>query len=723
MKSLQIVTGHHPQEMVSFAALELQRYVGELFGISATITPGITPEVAPEPVAGAALALLDAKAAGIDPLDDDQSFVLRRADVDGQPRMIAVGGSAKATMWAVYELVELWGVRYLLHGDVFPEIPTTGKQFSFPDIDRVWTPNLRVRCWRLNNVFACGPESWGLDETCRFINQVAKMKFNEILFSLWPWQPYLHLEYKGVKKQESYSWFNFKYPVDGDTIGKELFGGASLFENPDFAGITDYQQRHVAAKSQMRSIIQHGAKRGMVADTTNVIVEFPLEFKSILPGGVISHQLASRTCRPGSDTDPNDPVLIDLVRMNLRTITETYPDADFMHLCMPEHREWLDQTDDAWRTLDEKYNLSEILTLEQAIEQAKRRTDVHGGADRQVSRVKGDITMLAFLDKIFEDQTILQRAGRDPVRLIYSSLADELTPLLAKLGGEGSELLLFIDYTAHRITNRIDLLDNAPTDTMPCRFIFTLADDNIGLLPQLATKPLHTIATRMRETGWAGFTTRFWLIGDQDPCIHYLARSCWNDNVTPEDAFADLAANVCGEQAADAICQAWNIVEQITDQLDRHGMGFAFPVPGMVTKYFEAGEPIAPPIIEVRGQYEHAWRLVNDVLPNVRASGRTFAEYLAARLRFAVCYLDAVEAVCEAAIAQNQSRTEQAIDQMENALTAIREGLEIFAAVVMDNSDRGAIAIMNDYAYRPIRDILAALKTGNPTDPIMQTSV
>jgi hypothetical protein len=67
------------------------------------------------------------------------------------------GGSPQSALWAVYELVEKWGVRYLLHGDVLPE----KSQFQLPDTDLVMEPILPVRQWRVINDFACGPESWG----------------------------------------------------------------------------------------------------------------------------------------------------------------------------------------------------------------------------------------------------------------------------------------------------------------------------------------------------------------------------------------------------------------------------------------------------------------------------------------------------------------------------------------------------------------------------------
>ena len=51
----------------------------------------------------------------------DQGIVLRRTELQGRPALIVGGGSPQATLWAVYELVERWGVRYLVDRDVLPE--------------------------------------------------------------------------------------------------------------------------------------------------------------------------------------------------------------------------------------------------------------------------------------------------------------------------------------------------------------------------------------------------------------------------------------------------------------------------------------------------------------------------------------------------------------------------------------------------------------------------
>ena len=68
--------------------------------------------------------------------------MLKRAVLDGKPALIIGGGSPRATLWAVYELVERWGVRYLLHGDVLPD---PRGPFRLPEKDVVLEPLLRVR--------------------------------------------------------------------------------------------------------------------------------------------------------------------------------------------------------------------------------------------------------------------------------------------------------------------------------------------------------------------------------------------------------------------------------------------------------------------------------------------------------------------------------------------------------------------------------------------------
>ena len=705
MTELAIVTGGQPDQQVLFAAGELKRYVSKLFGVAAVVSP--------EAPSAEAVVFLDAAAAGLEQPSDEQSFLLCRLTHNDRPALAAIGGSPTATLWAVYELVERWGVRYLVHGDIFPDDAGT---FHLPDVNETFTPNLRVRCWRLINDFACGPESWGLDENIRFINQLAKLKFNEIFLSFYPWQSYVHYEFRGAQKESALSWFGYPYLIDEDTVGREIFAGATEFENPDLAGITDYRQRHEAARRQAQGILQHAQRRGMNTGITASLLEYPLELQPQIPGSKTVDQLGFLTCGPGDDHDPYDPLLVELVRTVIGAHLQTYPEADVIYLGVPEHRAWMDRAEDAWQRLDAKYDISSVLSLEEAVRNAENRSEVFGGVQRQVSRIKADIVAVSLLDKVLEDQQLLARCGKPPVRVIYGQVAEELWPILPRLLPEGGGLHGFIDYTAHRIVDQIETMDYASTEEVPCRMIFTLADDNVGLLPQLSTIPLDKIAARMRESGWEGFTTRHWLIGDLDPTVQYLAHSSWDASISPSAAFADLAATVCSSQGTQPLIEAWHLIESVGAGFSKYGIGYGFPTVRMMTKHWEGpevnpivGDCLSEAILADRNRYARALELAREASSHARPAGKQFVEYLIGRLVFGVRYIDTTEAVLNAGVAERAGQRETAIAELHTAMAKIREAIQAYADVAADNSDRGAIAILNENSYRRIREKLQEL--------------
>ncbi len=128
-----VVVGPHAPALERFTAEELCRYLASLYRLhvrpttrvpaaAQTLflvgTPGCNPAIAQ--------ACKDRPFPGV----GEQGIVLRRAQLRARPALIIGGGSPEAALWSVYELVERWGVRYLLHGDVVPE----RRAFSLPDL-------------------------------------------------------------------------------------------------------------------------------------------------------------------------------------------------------------------------------------------------------------------------------------------------------------------------------------------------------------------------------------------------------------------------------------------------------------------------------------------------------------------------------------------------------------------------------------------------------------
>ena len=721
-QSVELIIGKEADELERFAASELQGYLKRLFSISATIvnSPGETSEylfILGNPDNNPFV--VQTLGEGNFPQLSEQGFLLRKITFMDKPAMIISGGSSVATMWGVYELVERYGVRYLLQGDVYPENPG---DFHFPEIDNAFEPLLRVRWWRVINDFAMGPESWGMADYRPVIDQLAKLKFNRIGLSTWPWQPFLDLEIKGIKRQSATLWFNFHYPITDDMPGREIFGDEEEFWNPDLPRGASYEEFSAAGERLCHELIAYAHSRGMEASFSASVMDFPEEFRPLIPDAQSVNQLGNLTVGPGPAVMPDDRDLAEVSGAVVKAAINTYPDADLYTIGMPEHRAWTEQYEWAWQKLDEKYQIGQVISLEEVLEKARNRTSYPGGAERAIAEVKGDIAALYFFDRLLTSPDVLAKSRKPGARIAIDAVAEELFPILHSVLPKGSEMRVFVDYTASRVVRRREALRNVPAQEILSSLIFTLHDDNVGLLPQLATGSLHELTCDLRKYGWSGFSTRYWLISDHEPCIAYLSKAAWDANATPKEVYADQIRVVCGEAAVEQMLEAFCELEEATVALEEHGLGLTFPVPGMMMKHWTPGS-FSSQLAEDRESYRRALSVVRRASEFSRPEGKAYIDYWIGRLKFGIGYLDTIEAVRKAATAEQaakeakeqgdnvianrneaiRAQLAEAIEQAQIALKTARQAIEAFAQVAKNQSDRGAIATMAEYVYRPLK--------------------
>ena len=136
----------------------------------------------------------------------------------------------------------------------------------------------------------------------------------------------------------------------------------------------------------------------------------------------------------------------------------------------------------------------------------------------------------------------------------------------------------------------------------------------------------------------------------------------------------------------------------------------------MMTKHWEGpevnpivGDCLSEAILADRDRYARALELAREAARHTRPAGKQFVEYLIGRLVFGVRYIDTTEAVFKAGVAERSGQRETAITELQIAMAKIREAIQAYADVAADNSDRGAIAILNENSYRRIRDQLQEL--------------
>lgn len=625
-----------------------------------------------------------------------QGIVIRSLEGD-RPTLLAGGGSPTATMWAVYELGHRFGVRYLFRGDYYPNAK---KDLDLSGYDVKMEPELKTRTWRTVNDFAVGPESWGLEEHKRFLRQLAKMKFNRLMLSVYPWHPFVSYEFRGVRKQQAVLWWGKQYPVDGDTVGKKVFRGSKLFENPDFAGLRSSSEMMAAGRTHIRGLIDAAHELGMTVGISVSPLEFPKEFQSVLPGSRIGRSLNNLTIVPAADQGPDDGTLRELAATKLRAYLETYPDLDRLYLTLPEFPEWDQHADRALEIL-KQHGAPADMTVDQLVAAATQRHLIASG-ERGEQAVRGNLVGLAFLQELFSRHDVPARPNRDRIPLVITSVDPALYPVLEHVVPRGSETLHFIDYTARRIVENKQLLGNVPASKVPSQLILTLADDNVGMLPQSALQSIAILTDELKRGGWDGFSTRYWVPAELDPAVYFLSRASWERSLSARDCHTELFTTMTGNSAAaERLWFAWEALEKATATIDRNDIGFAFPVPGMLMKHYRNTE------------LPDWWETVTEACTNymtelyrshgaIDGDAKPLLFYYAKRGEYVLEYLGAVKAVREAGIAKAAGDTEKAIEHLEAALELTYNCINTLSDVAQDQSDRGLIAVLNAHAYRPL---------------------
>ncbi|MEX1231149.1 MAG: hypothetical protein WEB58_12965 [Planctomycetaceae bacterium] len=703
---IDVVVGPKSSELERHAARELSDQFTKLFDANVTVhteVPAKTEHLVliGSPASNPAVK----KYAGDWPKLSPQGIVVRSFKGKDASGVIVGGGSPVATLWAAYELGYQFGVRYTLSVDI---IPDTNPELKLSGYDIVREPAFPVRAWRTVNDFPIGFESWGAEDQQKLFVQLAKQKFNRILVSVYAWQPFVDFNAGGVNKSTAMLWYGEKYPIHRDTPGKVAFNGAEVFENPDFAGKEGYEELTAAGIKHIRHVTASAHDLGMTVALQMSPLEFTREFEKVIPGAKNSPSPNNVLIAPGEQQGLDDKALKELVKAQIRAYIETYPDIDALYLTLPEFPEWEAHAEEAWKRLAQKHDLGEA-TLESLTDAAGNRTAIASG-ERGRKALRGNVAALAFLGDLLADGKLLKREDGKPVELVFVQLDPALYPIAEKILPTSSGMLNFVDYTARRVVENRELLKEVPAKKVPSQFIFTLADDNIGILPQIATKRIETIARDLVDQGWQGFTTRMWVPAYLDMTVHFLSRFSFDTTTTARSAHDEFFLALTEKQSStDRLWLAFEKLEEATEIIDENDIGFAFPVPSLLMKHYHA-DPVPEWWTTALNAYVEFLTELYRGGSNTAPHGYNFIFYYSKRSEFPLEYLTAVQAVREAAVAKQEGDLEKAQEKLNLAIESIFNCMDILSDIGHDQSDRAIIAVLDAYAYRPLLEELERLE-------------
>ena len=345
-----IVIGKDSGAFYRWVAGEVQRYVRELSGAELPIvTAGAIPPRRPlivlggpksNPLAARAEQTQLVHFAGL----KRDGFVLKTVQLQGTPALVVGGNDEASTMYAAYELLERLGVVFQLSGDI---IPQKKPDLAFPSLDARIEPALKYR-----GMANCHALRWhmGLDDFRKHIDQLAKLKMN-LLHFYWgiggsPWMKFSH----GGKEAEIFYPKESGYlafgglpgacitsgTADDIRVGRECFPNKYLGP-PEFAGVQSPDQAFATAQDFLREIIRYAHSRKV--QVWLVMGEIPRVPPSLVPPAkeMPDGWTAGNVFYCGPALPVDHPALLNIWEAAVRTMIETYPEADGYGVFLSEH--------------------------------------------------------------------------------------------------------------------------------------------------------------------------------------------------------------------------------------------------------------------------------------------------------------------------------------------------------------------------------------------------
>jgi hypothetical protein len=711
-----VVIAPQAGELIRFAAAELCGYLEKLFAVEAVVTDGPPPDAETVFYVGAREENPYFAANGQPEalrVAGKQAVLLRRVAATS---MVLSGGSPVAVLWAVYELAARWGVEFLLRTDVLPD----KRELYLPDLDRCEEPLEPVRTWALIYGLPFGAESWGIADCESLLAQLAKLRFNRIYIQFYPEFPHMDLQVGGIRRSTTGLFFNYHYPITDDMVGRELFDDRGEFWNRDLPIGATCSEMLAAGQKLVHGIIACAHRHGLEVAMGVLPLEYLKEFAPAIKDPLVIKLLGTETVVPGPSVKVEDDLLSEMALATVRATVENYPEVDVIAPVLPEFRDWVEYSETAWRALDQKYGIETLCTYAKVLEKAAGRTEYPGGAARAVKEVRGDIVALYFYDLFFAERKAMSHTRRPDMRVMYMYLAEELYPILARVLPPGTEVTHYVDYTPTRVLRRREVLKAIPSGTVHT-MCYTLHDDNVGFLPMVAAESLGELLATTRQAGWKGFMSRYWLTSDHDLCVNYLAHAMWDKEQSNFGTYSRLLAALCGEACVYALRGMFRELENATVVLERDALGFAFPVPAMVSYHWEKKEP-SRGMAEVRLDYERALDWARQARPQASAKGVWFVDYWINRIAFGIGYIRMTEAVFAGGQAAARGDMPEARAQVQQALTLALEAGACYAKAARDRSDVASIAIFNEYGIRYLRKKLVEIDTRTENSAVTDQS-
>jgi hypothetical protein len=562
--AVSLVIGCDAPCFFRWLAEELQHYLFRLSGaVCPIVEAGREEDV---PVAGILIGTPSEHAGirdlqrggGFDPASlTVDGFVLNTFMRGGRPILVAGGSGERGAMYAVYDLLERLGVIFLLSGDILPE---PSKDLEIPEMDVRSEPLVRRRGLHMRHFVM----PWmGLEDFCRLVDQMAKMKCNYLEFYWYEGGPWVRYAHGGTERK-----IGDLYPREAGYVAwrSESYSFSAMdattardalpFPRPcaeEFQECDTPEAAHDVARELLRKMIRHAHARGLeiwlgAGDCPTVPPNLGRDCRTAVDAGSFGFMIP-----------PGDSVGVEIWTAILESMFEIYPEADGYWLWLAES--YFDSRD--VRTVEVLQRLDGLRDL-----MPDRNRLAEMGYDQYLENLEDERILLGDLSLVhYACEVLGNMRRRHPEIGLGASLLGRsyLFPILHASLPMDIRLQSMEASPCWNRRSRVPMRNFGGMDGREIFLVPRLDDDenafalqcNVGLYEH------DQVLEGSVLYGVAGIAAQIGKIRGSEQNAAYLMEGCWRPNSSADAFYDSYAGRVFGKVAGPVVADVYRRLDRI----------------------------------------------------------------------------------------------------------------------------------------------------------------
>jgi hypothetical protein len=540
------------------------------------------------------------------PSPDTRLTISISEDPDLNPQEITVtansssvdirGGSHGALLHGIYTFAEKLGCVFEFSGILFPENKQT---LEIPELNIRHIPGMSKRGIRMHLNFVQDQSFFTEKEFAGFIDNMARQKFNYLLFHMYTPQQWFPFEYRGIKHLSLGLGNLNRKPIAEDMIGRRKVKVKEHWFPLEFEHIRDNVELLDAVYGRYKRMMSHAHSRGIRNSVSIEPESMPPSIAEKLPEwtGIGAPALNSSDTLTANwqeewsgvklaEPDIRHPLVIDIAVERVLQCIDAFPALDEIQLISREGVTWRPKEKETYdgeierlcKKFDFPPDIFDVSGLGRTVKDEKgpeMNIKAHPywtvpPGDNFFPTVIGSLRFIEFSISILKDQRVQEKLAERKIEAeiaVYSPNPETIRlmmPPLSKMLPKGIRFSCLADYGAHDIAANLPSWKPLAEAGHRIGVISWFEFDGTMMLAQCWVNSLIENVRKATELGAELMCFNHWRVRSLEHNAAAAAGLCWDPSLSADAFKKDYFGRMFGMENAELANEAYGLLEEAT---------------------------------------------------------------------------------------------------------------------------------------------------------------